>query len=951
MLLTEYHAKYYAHDLTRHISGAEPDRLTTALFDANVDLNPHQIEAALFALRSPVQKGVILADEVGLGKTIEACLVLCQLWAERKRRLLVICPASIRRQWADELERKFNLPASILDSRAYSAALRAGVANPFDCGRVVVCSINFAAKMKSAIREVGWNMVVIDEAHKLRNAHQSSNKTGQAIRAAVADTRKILLTATPLQNSLMELFGMASVIDEQLFGDAATFRALYAGENSDLKSLKLRLQGFCKRTLRKDVLEYVQFTRRQAITRPFTPSDEEINLYDTLSQFLQREDTFSIPRAQRVLLTMRLRKIMASSSPAIAATLEIIRQRLVDQRSGEGTGEVEVARLDADDYGDDDILDEMLEGEVDDVEGAVPDPAALESEIRELDRFIEWARTIEVDAKSLNLLDALEIGFERMEQNGAARKALIFTESRKTQCYLRDFLQENGYAGKVALFNGSNNDEHAREVTSRWLEANRSTGKVSDSRDVNARAAIIEHFRDEAEILIATEAAAEGVNLQFCSLVVNYDLPWNPQRIEQRIGRCHRYGQKYDVVVINFVNSANAADQRTFDLLEQKFQLFSGVFGVSDEIMGSIESGIDFERRIFEIYQTCRTPEQIESAFNELQAQLDDTIKSRILETQQLLFDNFDEDIHQRLRLNLQGAQMQLDKFGKQFWSLTKHGLSGAAVFNDNSLEFTLNSGWLQRFKPGKYHLISKNESNVEGEYLYRPSHPLGEFVLRAARELNTPIGEVAFDVKNHPTKISLAVAMIGQSGWLKVDKLTVESVERDEHLLLAGFTDSGLSVDQEVFEKLFQCSGRVISGGVQEDPPRRLADEAELRLKVALEKCKTDNEHLINEERDRLYRWADDMILAAERDLTMTKQRIRDANRRAKQARSLQEQVQLQSEIRELEQQQRNQRKRIFEVSDEIELKRDGFIAAIEERLRQNTSTQNLFIIRWHAV
>jgi SNF2 family DNA or RNA helicase len=199
-----------------------------ALFDANVDLNPHQIEAALFALRSPVQKGVILADEVGLGKTIEACLVLCQLWAERKRRLLVICPASIRRQWADELERKFNLPATILDSRAYTAATRSGTGSPFDCGKVVICSLNFAAKMKAAIREVGWNMVVIDEAHKLRNAHQSSNKTGQAIREAVADTRKILLTATPLQNSLMELYGMSSVIDEQLFGDAAAFRALYA---------------------------------------------------------------------------------------------------------------------------------------------------------------------------------------------------------------------------------------------------------------------------------------------------------------------------------------------------------------------------------------------------------------------------------------------------------------------------------------------------------------------------------------------------------------------------------------------------------------------------------------------------------------------------------------------------------------------------------------------------
>ncbi len=124
-------------------------------------------------------------------------------------------------------------------------------------------------------------------------------------------------------------------------------------------------------------------------------------------------------------------------------------------------------------------------------------------------------------------------------------------------------------------------------------------------------------------MLLATEAAAEGINLQFCSMLVNYDLPWNPQRIEQRIGRCHRYGQKYDVVVINFLNTKNAADQRVFDLLNQKFSLFNGVFGASDEVLGSISSGVDFEKRIAKIYQDCRTKNEIESSFDNLQKELE----------------------------------------------------------------------------------------------------------------------------------------------------------------------------------------------------------------------------------------------------------------------------------------------------------------------------------------
>lgn len=127
------------------------------------------------------------------------------------------------------------------------------------------------------------------------------------------------------------------------------------------------------------------------------------------------------------------------------------------------------------------------------------------------------------------------------------------------------------------------------------------------------KSAVVEEFRNHACILIGTEAAAEGINLQFCSLVVNYDLPWNPQRIEQRIGRCHRYGQKNDVVVINFLNRKNAADRRVYELLSQKFRLFEGVFGSSDDVLGSIESGVDFEKRIASIYQTCKRPKKFSS--------------------------------------------------------------------------------------------------------------------------------------------------------------------------------------------------------------------------------------------------------------------------------------------------------------------------------------------------
>src|SRR5262249_6823314 len=210
------------------------------------------------------------------------------------------------------------------------------------------------------------------------------------------------------------------------------------------------------------------------------------------------------------------------------------------------------------------------------------------------------------------------------------------------------------------------------------------------NKSVDLRAAIVEHFRDHADLMIATEAAAEGVNLQFCSLVVNYDLPWNPQRIEQRIGRCHRYGQKHDVVVINFLNRTNGTDLRVFELLTTSFPLFDGVFGSSGEVMVAFESGVDFERRIAGIYQTCRTKQAIDAAFAEMQRELEEQIATRMAETQRNLFEHFDEEVRARLRLRQEEGQRYLDRYGRCLWKLTKQEVNGAARFNDKNYRFIL---------------------------------------------------------------------------------------------------------------------------------------------------------------------------------------------------------------------------------------------------------------------
>jgi SNF2 family DNA or RNA helicase len=237
-LTTEYHAKLYAHELSKRHSVADAEKLAGALLDAQVDLNPHQVEAALFAFKSPLSKGAILADEVGLGKTIEAGLVVAQKWTEGRRRMLVVTPANLRKQWSQEVEEKFFLPTVILEARNYDKMKRDGVRRPFELKALVICSYQFAARHAEELMVIPWDLVIIDEAHRLRNVYRPDNRIGRTLKGALANVPKVLLTATPLQNSLMELYGLVSLIDDYAFGDAKSFPNTRVSATARLMSSK-----------------------------------------------------------------------------------------------------------------------------------------------------------------------------------------------------------------------------------------------------------------------------------------------------------------------------------------------------------------------------------------------------------------------------------------------------------------------------------------------------------------------------------------------------------------------------------------------------------------------------------------------------------------------------------------------------------------------------------------
>ncbi len=986
MGITDYHAKYFAYQLTKRCASDSIEKLSSTLSNAQVDLNPHQIEAALFAFRSPLSMGAILADEVGLGKTIEAGLVLSQKWAERKRKILLIVPSSLRKQWNSELQEKFFLPSTILEAKSFNQSIKEGNLNPFNQeDSIIICSYHFARAKSPYIKQTKWDLAVIDEAHRLRNVYKSSNKIAKQIKESLDGIPKILLTATPLQNSLLELFGLVSIVDDHVFGDLKSFKANYARVSREqdicdredgaieprremFEDLRNRLKPICIRTLRRQVLEYIKYTRRIPLTQDYTPTEQETELYNGMSEYLQRPKLYALPSSQRQLMTLILRKLLASSSFAIASTLNGLVYKLekleteIANESIAENGELPPG-LEENYEAFADTADEWIDDEEDDSEEkskekkkyTIDDLPFIQSEKKDLEKFRELAKIIFKNSKGESLLTALGKGFSKQEElvkergdQDIPRKAIIFTESRITQDYLWKLLTENGYKDKIVLFNGGNNDQKSKEIYAAWLAKNKNSDKITGSKTADLRAALTDYFKTDAEIMIATEAAAEGINLQFCSLVINYDLPWNPQRIEQRIGRCHRYGQKHDVVVVNFVNRKNAADKRVYDLLDQKFELFKGVFGASDEVLGNIASGVDFEKRIAAIYQSCRTDEEIDKAFDALQSEMGGSIEEGIQGAKEKLLENFDTDVCEKLKVNLRESKSYLETHEKWLWDVSRHFLGDKAIYADDEYSFTLKQNPFpeQKIEEGPY----KIGKNIDDAHIYRPGHPLATRILQEIKTRDLSTTELIFDYSNYGQIISPIKELVGASGILQVSQFTINSFEAEDNIIITAIKDSGEPLDEDIAEKLFMLNAR-INGNTAKIENGVLLQKEQEKAAIITVSISERNSIFFDDEVDKLDKWAEDVKKSLEIELRQLDIDIKAMKTNAKKVLNLGEKIKLQREIKELEKKRNEMRQKLYRSQDDVDAKKENLLEKVETQLNQKTTLVPLFTVRWKVI
>src|SRR5713101_2710833 len=905
MTLHAFNRRILAEDLVRIRRPDDRERYAASQRQARIDPNPHQIDAVIFALRRLREGGCILADEVGLGKTIEAGLVIAQSRAEGAERALLIVPKSLIGQWQSELLNLFGIQAREEQTNFFAPGV-------YLVGREFAGSERGAELLGSVSP---FDLAIIDEAHEIfAGLHKRYGRDGlydetsdealmaHRVRGFLRTAPVLLLTATPMQNSLAELWGLVQYVEPTgtLLGDITTFRQVFCSEDDRTlipgqeHELQRRLATVLQRTLRRQAQEFLDrpFTQRRCRLYEYAMSDDERSLYDDVTEYLLQPSLYAFAGRQRRLLLIGFHRRMASSIPALAASLENVAARL--RRLGTGgqsvTGEaVEVLQ----DLEEDEDVDESSE------EAPVPvNRGAVATELARVDDFVARARSLPHDAKARSFQDAIRVVLDLGRDGRGSGKAVVFTESITTQEYLRKLLLGIGLGDEaITLFRGANDHARAQQAHARWLdeEGSKFSPGSRPTREVAVRLALVHEFRTRSRVLVCTEAGAKGLNLQFCETVINYDLPWNPQRIEQRIGRCHRYSQQRDVTVVNFIARDNEAHRLTFEILSEKLDLFGRVLDASDVVLHEPRTdapeivvsalSLEFETDLRNIYSRSRTLDEVTreiAALRDKIAVRRDAYEKEYQRTSQIIESRFDEDVRRvfkRLREELPEGLGQLDHnladlvdgyLASRAVDHQRSDEAGRVVFDITAgTELAVEIGDVRRFATGD----ARDLTDAEPLNL---AHPLVRAAIADARAW--PGGSVELLLPRDTTPDLAGMAgQVGVLGVAMVDYAGFEPVQR----LIFGGVAAGAPIDPLVAARIARLKATDSQAvGVSVDPQDRndAIDEA-----TFIDQRETEKREQKHFERaiGQLERFVDDKVLVCRRERASIADKLRSATAR----------------------------------------------------------------------
>ena len=903
MKLHPFNRRLLAEDLVRVRRPDDRERYAASQRQARIDPNPHQIDAVIFALRRLREGGCILADEVGLGKTIEAGLVIAQTRAEGAQRILLIVPKSLIGQWQNELFTLFGVQA-----REDHTFLAPGV---YLVGREFAGSERGATPLGAV---PPFDLVVIDEAHEIfAGLHKRYGRDGiyddaseeammaHRVRGFLRSSPVLLLTATPIQNSLAELWGLVQYVEPTgtLLGDITTFRQVFCAEDDRTlvpgqeHELQRRLATVLQRTLRRQAQEFLDrpFTQRRCRLYEYSMSDDERSLYDDVTQYLLEPSIYAFSGRQRRLLLIGFHRRMASSISALAASLENVARRLRRLESGQPVDDTAIEnQRDLEEEDDDEA---QLE------ETPPPtDRPALAAELARVEGFVARARALPNDAKARSFKEAIGLVLELGREGRGSGKAVVFTESIRTQEYIRTLLLDMGLQDdEITLFRGANDHERATEAYARWRQEEevRFAPGSRPSREVAVRLALVHEFRTRSKVLVCTEAGAKGLNLQFCETVINYDLPWNPQRIEQRIGRCHRYSQQHDVTVVNFIAHDNEANRLTFEILSQKLDLFGKVLDASDHVLYEPRTdapeivvsalSVELESDLRNIYSRSRTVDEMTREIAALRDKISDrrdAYEKEYERTSQIIESRFDDDVRKvfrRLRAELPGALAQLDRDVAELVNgyLDARGVEYQRSDERGRVIFDVATPGPLTPRHGSGHLFATGDARgLQDAEALNLSHPLVHAAIADARSWAG--GSVGFLLSDDAS--ADLWALVGKTGVLAVALVDYAGFEPVHRVITAAVVD-GAPIEPTLAAEISRL--RAVDGPALEVivDPLSLDDAVDEAVFVDQRQVEKGEQEHFDQAIAQLERFVEDKVLVGRRERAKIAEKLRSARDR----------------------------------------------------------------------
>ena len=721
---TPFHA-YYKARLLEQLPEAE--QFIPVFASSDIEIYPFQIAAASFALRSPYQKGAVLCDEAGMGKSHEAMLVINQKWLEGCSRILLVIPnADLLHQWTEMLERFYTVPYVVLTSRKeWQAHSAPDHPNAFIQDAIVITTYDFAADNEEAAKVVNWDLTVFEEANALSPVYQEDNKQAKALKRIAGDSFKLLLTGTPIEKNIMDLYGLIWFIDETLLPGEKEFLARYLRRPENYPELSEQVSRYCFRTLRSQAKHYAKVTERVLLTAEYTPSKVERQLYELLYDYINQPEKRAFPEMNQYDLALRLLGLLGSSTAAILQTIKGIVKRL---RELENTAE----------------------------------------ELSQWQKIQTVAESIPQDAKAGELLTVLKQGFSLMKKTGAARKAVIFTESVETQKMLQNLLSGQY---RTLAYNGS------------------------------ADYSVIRQFKEDGELLISTDNGAKGFNLEEAAFIIHYDLPYNTLKLEQRIDRCHRLGQENDVLSVAFIDKNNFADVRKLELVNKRMLVTDGVFGITDDVLGGFTD--DVKGAFPVIAQRLRPRAQIEQAYRQTLDTHEADNRQTVSAAEDILFTTFTKELADKVKINPKYVNCRGQELNNDLWEIAKWFFNRYNEKNDDchfiidEANRTITATEYQELPVLFYYWTGSRNRPYRSQKVYgmakdfKPksgqitlSSIIGRGILHELESANE--GVLTIPTVPEQCRIALyTVTLVSGSGF-----------SRTEHAVLCGLTESGKALD-----------------------------------------------------------------------------------------------------------------------------------------------------------